>query len=197
MLDESDLEKNVGTGGIETSISSDDDDEEEEGEGEGNSSSRRDNNNNEVEEGPTDEVDSEYANEELLEEVGALENYNFNDLLENKSANKFLRSEQKIKHKNRPIHQRMDNSSMISEWNRLGHQQQHMPADYPYQWSSNVANLVKTRASIDNKKQFELGLHGSPESKAKSANLVKLAKSIGLNEVFDLITLDAQQKLFG
>lgn len=211
MLDESDLEKNVGTGGIETSISSDDDDEEEEGEGEGNSSSRRDNNNNEVEEGPTDEVDSDYANEELLEEVGALENYNFNDLLENKSANKFLRSEQKIKHKNRPIHQRMDNSSMISEWNRLGHQQQHMPADYPYQWSSNVANLVKTSktnrrrerlhrlqgASIDNKKQFELGLHGSPESKAKSANLVKLAKSIGLNEVFDLITLDAQQKLFG
>ena len=62
---------------------------------EGNSSSRRDNNNNEVEEGPTDEVDSDYANEELLEEVGALENYNFNDLLENKSANKFLRSEQK------------------------------------------------------------------------------------------------------
>ena len=47
MLDESDLEKNVGTGGIETSISSDDDDEEEE-EREGNSSSRRDNNNNEV-----------------------------------------------------------------------------------------------------------------------------------------------------
>ena len=42
-----------------------------------------------------------------------------------------------------------------------------------------------------------MGLHGSPESKAKSANLVKLAKSIGLNEVFDLITLDAQQKLFG
>ena len=33
---------------------------------------------------------------------------------------------------------------MISEWNRLGHQQQHMPADYPYQWSSNVANLAKT-----------------------------------------------------
>ena len=61
----------------------------------GNSSSRRDNNNNEVEEGPTDEVDSDYANEELLEEVGALENYNFNDLLDNKSANKFLRSEQK------------------------------------------------------------------------------------------------------
>ena len=30
----SDLKKNVGTGGIETSISSDDDDEEEEGEGE-------------------------------------------------------------------------------------------------------------------------------------------------------------------
>ena len=99
---------------------------------------------------------------------------------------------------------------MISEWNRLGHQQQHMPADYPYQWSSNVANLAKQvksiveerlhrlqGASIDNKKQFELGLHGSPESKAKSANLVKLAKSIGLNEVFDLITLDAQQKLFG
>ena len=114
------------------------------GEGRGNSSSRRDNNNNEVEEGPTDEVDSDYANEELLEEVGALENYNFNDLLENKSANKFLRSEKKIKHKNRPIHQRMDNSSMISEWNRLGHQQQHMPADYPYQWSSNVANLAKT-----------------------------------------------------
>ena len=85
----------MGTGGIETSISSDDDDEEEEGEGEGNSSSRRDNNNNEVEEGPTDEVDSDYANEELLEEVGALENYNFNDLLDNKSANKFLRSEQK------------------------------------------------------------------------------------------------------
>ena len=70
---------------------------------------------------------------------------------------------------------------MISEWNRLGHQQQHMPADYPYQWSSNVANLVKTSktnrrrerlhrlqgASIDNKKQFELGLHGSQNQKLK------------------------------
>ena len=43
---------------------------------------------------------------------------------------------------------------MISEWNRLGHQQQHMPADYPYQWSSNVANLAKTSKINRRRKDF-------------------------------------------
>ena len=37
---------------------------------------------------------------------------------------------------------------MISEWNRLGQPTAHMPADYPYQWSSNVANLAKQVKSI-------------------------------------------------
>ena len=32
--------------------------------------------------------------------------------------------------------------------------QQHMPADYPYQWSSNVANLAKQVKSIVEGKDF-------------------------------------------
>lgn len=205
MLDESDLEKNVSTGGIETSVSSDDD-EEEEGEGEEEEEEEEENapskNENEDDKNQVDEVDSDDEDDDLLQEVSALEKYNFDERYANESTNRFIHPKQKMKHKNRP---------MMSEWRRFGHQNQQIPPDYMYQWSSNSANLAKASKinrrkerlarlegpNIEDKKQFELGQQGSPESRAKSANLVKLAKSIGLNEVFDLITLDAQQKLFG
>ncbi|KAL6451819.1 JAB1 COP9 signalosome complex subunit 5 [Candida maltosa Xu316] len=194
LLDESDLEKTAeteskrGISDRDEVVSRDGDEEEEDEDDEGDDE--------EGEKSDDDMIEEDQEDEDLLEEVGALARYNFNDNrfegyediydpTKSRGLPRDARLSRKISGNNRSNRQNFENRFQI-------------PGSREMEKSQRFIRGGRSSSGNNNNDHINLEdrMHGGTDTKNKNQNLIRISKSIGLNEVFDLITLDTQSKLF-
>ena len=212
IIDESDLERNTDlkSGGAGTASDADDviskygddddEDEEQEEEEEEEEEEDVDDVEEEVEDGDLDE-DMGRDDDRLLREVDDLARYNLRESYDTDSVplddSYDIRKRMEYLSRNHNQYQRYGSHD-------FGHTRKGRHAIHG---SLNVSSYdggrrikSRSRRDIGDPSSFDERLVGATgmmkDTKKKNQNLVKLAKSIGLKEVNDLIIIDAQEKLF-
>ncbi|RCK58780.1 COP9 signalosome complex subunit 5 [Candida viswanathii] len=210
IIDESDLEKNAdlkqgGAGTVSdaddmTSKDGDEDDDDDYDEEEEANQEQEE----EEEEGDEDMTDAGQEDDRLLREVGDLEGYNLSEALDNDAVpyEDSSRMRRRMELHSRGYDQYKKFLPREIKFSKLQERSAHdfiKPSS-----SSNVGRRRRERShrggvpgdqsSFDERLGANSGM--AKDMKKKNQNLVKLAKSIGLNEVYDLITLETQEKLF-